>query len=148
AVAVRYFFRREVESDEHLAHGLAFAQMQRLHEDQERGFDGLAHALVEHGDLLDKQLAGLAELRETVLDLRSEIRQQRQQTQDLARDALEALARHQLDRRELAPGDSLSVRDEDEGRRVKQLAARYRELPDDQRRRLPALLNAVGKLEV
>lgn len=49
---------------------------------------------------------------------------------------------------ELRPRDSLSVRSDDERRLVKQLVARYRALPEEQKRQLPALLNAVGKLEV
>src|SRR5262249_59784133 len=45
-------------------------------------------------------------------------------------------------------GDSLSIRDENERRLVRDLIQRYRALPDRERKTMPALLNAVGKLEV
>src|SRR5207249_86710 len=40
-LAVRYFFRREVEHDRELFQGLSFAQMERLGQSQEAGFDRL-----------------------------------------------------------------------------------------------------------
>src|SRR5262249_58598405 len=46
------------------------------------------------------------------------------------------------------PGDSLSLRTDEERRLVKDLVTRYRGLPPEQRQQLPALLNAVGKMEV
>src|SRR5262249_6596762 len=55
---------------------------------------------------------------------------------------------HQLERREVRLGDSLALRDEGERHLVRELVARYRSLPQDQRQQLPALLNAVGKMEV
>ena len=42
----------------------------------------------------------------------------------------------------------MSVRNESERQLVKQTTARYRALPEADRLRLPALLHAVGKLEV
>jgi tetratricopeptide (TPR) repeat protein/tRNA A-37 threonylcarbamoyl transferase component Bud32 len=148
AVAVRYFFRREVEDDPQLAHGLAFAQLGRLGEEQERGFAGLARVLSEHGDHLEKHLAGLAEVRDAVLDLREEVRQQREEVRQLSREVLQALAGHGLERRPLRAGDSLSLHGEGEARLVRRLVERYRSLPPEQRRELPALLHALGKLEM
>src|SRR5262249_56212762 len=49
---------------------------------------------------------------------------------------------------ERRPRDSLSIRNDGERQLVKQLVSRYRALPEGQRRGLPALLNAIGKLEV
>ena len=147
-VAVRYFFRRAVESDEELFRGLAWTHWEALAEGQQRGFDQLADALREHGRRLDEVLDVLTEVRAVVLDLRREIAGQREQIQRLADDVLRVLGQHQLERRELRPGDSLSLRTDEERRMVRDLVTRYRGLPDDQRRQLPALLNAVGKMEV
>ena len=61
---------------------------------------------------------------------------------------MKLLDQHQLQRRELRPADSLSIRNDDERQLVKQLVARYRALPDEDRQQVPALLNAIGKLEV
>jgi hypothetical protein len=147
-VAVRYFFHRAVEADEELFRGLAWTQWEALAEGQQRGFDQLTDALHEHGRRLEEVLDVLTEVRAVVLDLRKEIAGQREQIQRLADDVLRVLGQHQLERRELRPGDSLSLRTDEERRLVRDLVTRYRSLPEDQRRQLPALLNAVGKMEV
>ena len=54
----------------------------------------------------------------------------------------------QLHQREVRAGDSLSVRNDGERELIRQVVRQYRALPEGQRQRLPALLNAVGKLEV
>src|SRR5262249_10997446 len=53
-----------------------------------------------------------------------------------------------LVQREVGPRDSVSIRSDAERRLVRDVIARYRALPESERRQLPALLNAVGKLEV
>jgi serine/threonine protein kinase len=152
AAAVRFFFRREVEKDQELFQGLAHAQLQDLTASQQQGFSGLADALDRHGNRLEELLGDVhsAVLRahSDVLDVKAELARQGQQLQELGNAVLEALYQHQLEKRPLRSGDSLSIRDEGERRLVRELVARYRELPQDHRRRLPALLNAVGKLEV
>ena len=49
---------------------------------------------------------------------------------------------------EVRPNDSLSIHSEDEKRAVKQLLVRFRKLPADEQKQLPALLNGLGKLQV
>jgi tRNA A-37 threonylcarbamoyl transferase component Bud32 len=49
---------------------------------------------------------------------------------------------------EVKPQHSLSIRSEDERNVVKQLLARFRQLPADQQHKLPALLNGLGKLQI
>ncbi len=148
AVAVRYFFRRAVETDAELSRGLAWASWESIAAGQQKGFEELDAVLAEHGRQLDEILEVVGEVRDAVLDLRTEIQGQRDQIQHLAHDILEVLAERRLERRELQPGDSLSIRGEEERRLVKDLVARYRALPEQQRKELPALLNAVGKIEV
>src|SRR5205807_911738 len=46
------------------------------------------------------------------------------------------------------PKDSLSIRGDHERQLVKSLVARYRALPESRRHEMPALLNAVGQLEI
>jgi serine/threonine protein kinase len=151
-VAARYFFRREIETDRELFQGLAFARLDQLSESQEAGFHALATALDEHAErleeLLDNVLSVVVETHGDVLDIKSELQRQGRQMQELGKAVLQALQQHQLEKRELHPGDSLSLRGDTERQLVKGLVARYRVLPEDERRRLPALLNAVGKLEV
>jgi tetratricopeptide (TPR) repeat protein len=148
AVAVRYFFRRAVETDAELHRGLSFAQWEALAENQRRGFEQLGEALDVQGRRLDELLDLMGEVREAVLDLRHEIAGQRDQIRQLAQDVMQVLGQHQLERRELRGGDSLSIRTDEERRLVRDLVHRYRGLPPEQRRQMPALLNAVGKMQV
>ena len=83
-----------------------------------------------------------------VLDIKAELARQGKQMSELGQAVLQALAQQQLDKRELHGGDSFSIRNEDERRLVRDLVRRYRGLPAEERKRMPALLNAVGKLEV
>ncbi len=148
AVAVRYFFRRAVETDAELHRGLSFAQWEALADSQRHGFEQLNAALDTQGQRLDEMLDLLGEVHRAVLDLGQEIAGQREQIRHLAQDVMQVLGQHQLERRELRGGDSLSIRNDDERRLVKELVARYRGLPPEQRRQMPALLNAVGKMQV
>jgi tRNA A-37 threonylcarbamoyl transferase component Bud32 len=193
ASAVRYFFRRQVESDRELFQGLAFAQLESLGENQEAGFAALGELLGKHGDQLDQALeeirgltvqthdavadikrqqeagqavlaqahegvlqikrqqeAGQTVLREArgdVLDIKSELERQGQQLQELGQAVLQALEQHRLPRRELRPGDSLSIASDGERQLVRSLMARFRSLSEQERQRVPALLNGLGLLE-
>jgi hypothetical protein len=191
--AVRYFFRRQVESDRELFQGLAFAQLESLGQSQDAGFAALGELLGKHGDQLDqsleeirgltaqtheavadikrqqevghavlaqahegvlevkrKQEAGqtlLVEARGDVLDIKAEVQRQGQQLQELGQAVLQALEQHRLPRRELRPGDSLSIASDGERQLVRSLMARFRSLSEQERQRVPALLNGLGLLE-
>jgi serine/threonine protein kinase len=152
ASAVHYFFQREVENDRELFQGLAYAQLDSLAQGQAAGFAALAEVLDQHGERLEAMLADVqavvVQTRADVLDVKAELQRQGQQMQELGDAVLRALQQHHLEKRTLHTGDSLSIRDEDERRLVKDLVRRYRSLPAEQRQQMPALLNAVGKLEV
>jgi serine/threonine protein kinase len=157
--SVRYFFRREVETDAELFRGLAFAQLEQLGQAQEAGFAALAATLTQQGQRLDEMLSSLLEVvtetrnvvvetKEVVLDIRGEIQGQRGQIQELGHAVIQLLEEYRLHGRDLQPNDSLSIRGDGERQLVKALVARYRGLPEDQRRQMPGLLNALGKLQV
>jgi serine/threonine protein kinase len=149
---VRYFFRRAVEEDARLFQGLAFARLEALAESEEKGFAALSSAMAEQGHRLEELLAGVqavvVETHGAVLDLQEQLRGQTEQIRQIGQAVLKLLEQHQLQRVELRPADSQSIRGDGERRLVEQLVARYRALPEDQRLRTPALLHAVGKLEV
>ena len=65
-VAVRYFFRRELENDTRLATALSFARLEQLAEKQEAGYDALQSALDRHGDQLAQMLDGAVAVLEEV----------------------------------------------------------------------------------
>src|SRR6185369_14578505 len=111
--AVRYFFRREVETNAELARGLAFTRMEALGAAQEAGFAALAEALSTRGqqleDLLGDVRAVVAQTHERVLDLQGELHRQGQQHRDLYAAVTELLDLHRLQRRQLRPSDSFSL---------------------------------------
>jgi len=148
----RYFFRRAVEEDQKLFQGLAFSQLERLGEAQEKGFTALAVAMTQQGQRLEELLgdvrAVVVETHSAVLDLQGQIEGQSGHIQQIGQAVQKLLEQHQLHRREVRPGDSLSIRNDNERQLVKQLVARYRALPEAERRQMPALLNGIGKLEV
>jgi HEAT repeat protein len=84
---------------------------------------------------------------QSLLDVKQEVQGQDQQIQDVAKAVLEILHRQNAEGREVRAGDSLSIRDDAERQRVKRLVAQFRALSEEQRQKLPATLNAVGKLE-
>jgi tetratricopeptide (TPR) repeat protein len=151
-IAARYFFRRQVEEDPKLAQGLAFARMEKLAKAQEQGFAALGAVMAEQGQQLEGLLseiqAVVVETHEAVLDLQSRLTGQGEQVRQIGQAVQKLLEQHQLQRRAMRPGDSLSIRNDNERQLVKQLVARYRALPEGERQQAPALLSAVGKLEV
>lgn len=157
--AFAYFFRREVETNEELARGLLFEGLQRLSAGQAAAFADVGHVLDALGErfdnLLEQVLAQLGrieavavETHGAVLGLRDEMNHQKEQQRGLHKDVEKLLDWVHLLHRELRPADSLSIRGEAERHMVKQVVARYRALPPEQQRQFPALLNALGKLEV
>jgi serine/threonine protein kinase len=152
ATAVRYFFRRIVEADEELFQGLAFARLEGLQEKQEHGFEALHQLLGEQGDrietLLDEVQGVVLQTHAAVLDVQQELLEQGRQNRAVYQAVLDLQRRFDLLQAEVRPRDSLSIRNEGERRLVREVIAQYRRLPPQDRERLPALLNAVGKLEV
>jgi hypothetical protein len=86
-VAVRYFFRRELETDPQLATALSFARLEQMAEMQEAGYDALHAALAKHS-------ARLEELMEGALLLLSETHQVVTRTHGDVQDIKAALEKH------------------------------------------------------
>jgi uracil-DNA glycosylase family 4 len=151
-MAARYFFRRAVETDEVLFKGLTFAQLEQVQEGQRAAFESLSRALSEQGEQMERVLgevqAAVLATHDAVLDVRQEQRKQGEQARDIYQAVLDLQNRLDLMHREVRPRDSLSLRNDQERALVKQLVARYRDLPQTERQQMPALLNAIGKLEV
>ncbi len=146
--AMRYHFQREVEQDAQLFQGLAYAKFDALESGQRRGFDALTHHAEKLQGMLADVQAVVVRTHGDVLDMKAELARQGRQMQELGAQVLRALEQRQLQARELNGNDSLSIRDDDERRLVRDIVRRYRGLPAEERQRMPALLNAVGKLEV
>jgi uracil-DNA glycosylase family 4 len=151
-LAARYFFRRAVEDDSALFQGLSFAQMEAMSHAQDDAFRGLYDALTTQGERLEKILVDVQVVvtatHEVVLDVREEQQRQGREHREIYQAVLDLQNKLDLMNREVRPRDSLSIRGDGERALVKQLVLRYRDLPEERRRELPALLNALGKLEV
>ncbi len=95
-VAVRYFFRREVENDSRLFQGLAFAQLERLSAAQESAFAALEGALQRHGARLEELLgdvrAVVTETHGDVKDIKAAVAQQTRQMEAVGQAVFRALA--------------------------------------------------------
>ena len=137
-VAVRYFFRREIETDSQLYQGLTWAKFEVMQSTQEQAFAGLSEVLTAHHEqvvvLLDSVRGLVAETHQAVHEVQNDIHKMAEKLDLL--------------HRELRPRDSLSINNEAERQLVKQLVARYRALPEEERQQFPSMLNELGKLEV
>jgi serine/threonine protein kinase len=151
-VAVRYFFRREVEQDAELARGLQFTALEGLSEAQQQGFAHLEETLTIHGSRVEEALgdvhAVVTETRDAVLDLHAELQRMQGEQRQFCAQVLQMLERQQLHNRPVHAGDSLSMRTDHERQMVKSLLARYRSVPEEKQRPTPALLNGLGKLQL
>ncbi len=83
-----------------------------------------------------------------MLDIQAEQHEIGQQYQELYEAVVELKRRHDLHPCAVRPRDGMSLRSEDERETVQDLVARFRRLPEDSRRRLPALWNSLAQLEI
>jgi tetratricopeptide (TPR) repeat protein len=150
SAAVRVAFRRAVEQDEQLRQNFPWATAETVPELHGQSLGSIASALERNGarlgDLFQQQGAGL-DTRNDGLDLGIEQKQLGPVLQPLARDVMALLGAVNLHQRALGVVDLLAVPDEEERRRIQQLAARFRNASEEQRRQAPALLNGLAKLE-
>jgi serine/threonine protein kinase len=167
--AFAYFFRREVETDEELAHGLFFDGLRQLSASQAKAFSEVGKALTTLGDQfervferLDHIEAAAAEIRtvavEThgaVLDIQAELQHlgslhlaNADKVRRLMEEVLNRVSQAGMQKGEVKPQCSFSIRSEDERNAVKQLLARFRQMSSAEQRQFPALLNGLGKLQI
>jgi tetratricopeptide (TPR) repeat protein len=82
------------------------------------------------------------------LDIQAEQHDRGQAYQELYEAVVDLKRRHDLHPCSVRPRDGLALRRDSERELVQDLVARFRKLPAEQRRRLPALLNSLAQLEV
>ncbi|MFO0926491.1 MAG: tetratricopeptide repeat protein [Gemmataceae bacterium] len=83
-----------------------------------------------------------------MLDIQAELHDAGGPYQDLYEAVADLKRRHDLHPCSVRPRDGLALRSEGEREAIQELVARFRRLPEDTRRRLPALWNSLGQLEV
>jgi uracil-DNA glycosylase family 4 len=167
--AFAYFFRREIETDSQLAHGLFWDGLRELSAAQEQAFEEVGKSLTTFGDRFDEVFDQLARIEEAVveikavagathgavLDLQAEMQRLASlhltNTEDIRRLMLEVLNRVSetgMQKGEVKPQHSFSIRSEDERSAVKHLLASFRKMPAEEQKQFPALLNGLGKLQI
>lgn len=166
--AFTYFFRREVETNGELAHGLFFDGLRQLSASQEKGFGEVNKALISLGDQFEEVFEQLErietvvvethgavlETHGVVLDMQVELQRlgslhlaDADEVRRLMQEVLNRVSHAGMQKGEVKPHHSFSIRSEDERTAVKQLLARFRQLPAQQQQQVPALLNGLGKLQ-
>ncbi len=83
-----------------------------------------------------------------MLDLQAELHDHGQSCADLYEVVVQLKRRHDLHPCAVRPRDGLALRRESEREIVQDLVKRFRDLPHEQQRRLPALLNSLAQLQV
>jgi tetratricopeptide (TPR) repeat protein len=83
-----------------------------------------------------------------VLDIQSEQHEQGSSCTELYEAVVDLKRRHDLHPCAVQPRDGLSLRRDSEREHVQDLVKRFRDLPPEQQRRRPALLNSLAQLEV
>ncbi len=176
AAAFCYFFRRKVETNGELARGLLFdgqqqlfasqkdmlSGLERLTAAQEKAWGEVGEALATLGvqfDALFEQLGRIEtvvlQTHGAVLDVEVLLQQfgnlhlaKAEEVRSLLEQVLDNLMRAGMQRGEVRPQHSFSIRGEDERLAVKALLARFRRLPAADQKKVPALLNGLGKLQL
>jgi serine/threonine protein kinase len=153
-LAARYFLHLKINSDEKLAHTVHFAQLEKLHEDQEAAFAGLYDLFNEHHDEIAKSLEGLhEEVRQTHTTVVSGVAELKAEVQvlgdrmpaDIVEKLLQALAELGILGRLLRPADASVAPSARHQGLLEKSRAQLLALPQEQRR-LPILNAAIGKL--
>jgi serine/threonine protein kinase len=166
--AFAYFFRREVETNDELAHGLFFDGLRQLSASQARAFGEVNKALTSLGDQFERIFEQLdrietvvvetqtvaVETHGAVLDMQVELQRleglhlaNADEVLRLMQEVLHRVSQVGMHKGEVKQQHSFSIRSEDERTAVKQLLARFRRLPVQQQHQVPALLNGLGKLQ-
>jgi len=159
--AFAYFFRREVETNDELAHGLFFDGLRQLSASQDKSFGEVNKALISLGDQfeqvfqqLDRIEIFVVETHGAVLDMQGELQRiggmnlaNADEVRRLMQEVLNRVSQVGMQKGEVKPQHSFSIRSDDERSAVKQLLARFRQLPAQQQHQVPALLNGLGKLQ-
>ena len=166
--AFAYFFRREVETNDELSNGLVFDGLRQLSASQAKGFGEVGKALNSMGDDFEKVINQLVRIETrveevslvvkgthvAVLDMHAELQKlgsahlgNADEVRQLMHEVIQKIEQVGMKHGEVKPQHSFSIRTEGERAAVKQLLARFRQIPAQQQQQVPALQNGIGKLQ-
>ena len=166
--AFAYFFRREVETNDELSNGLVFDGLRQLSASQAKGFGEVGKALNSMGDDFEKVINQLVRIETrveevslvvkgthvAVLDMHAELQKlgsahlgNADEVRQLMHEVIQKIEQVGMKHGEVKPQHSFSIHTEGERAAVKQLLARFRQIPAQQQQQVPALQNGIGKLQ-
>jgi hypothetical protein len=148
--AFAYFFRLEVEADAELARALIFDGLRQLSASQEKALSEVNKALISLGDKLDRIENIVVATHDVVLDIQVEqqrLRSLPDEVRSLGQQVQHLVSQLGIQKGEVKPQFSFSIRSDSERAAVKQLLAQFRQLPSEQQNQYPALRNGLGKLQ-
>lgn len=160
AIAVRYFFQREIEKDDALHKQLSWATWQTIAVEQQQGFNALSTVLTDHGAVLDEILGEVTEtgvnvraIRKDVLDLKTVLAEHSRFLGEIPKVIIEAvmevLQQFQLNHRGMNASDSIALHERMSAReRAIEVLEQFDALRVGQQLSVPALWDAIGKLEM
>ncbi len=154
--AAKYYFRREVERDEKLAHSLQLSALEGLASTQQSSFAGIEGLLVQQADRLDQALAAVSaqllaaigEVKEQVAATGQALGAQIEEVRSLQAQVLELIQKLDMKNQPLRSGHSLSIHNDREKAAVKEMLRRFRGLSPSEQDANPTLMNELGKLQV
>ncbi|GIW80470.1 MAG: hypothetical protein KatS3mg105_2277 [Gemmatales bacterium] len=148
--AFRVFLQRAVAADPELAAILPLAKLEGLEETQ--GLSALAEAFMLGGPRIEELLRSVhsvvVESISSELDLQAELANRDASIQELGSEVAKLIRQHFEGRRLVRPSDACCLADEADRRHARDVIAHFRDLPEEQRKQMPALLNAIGMLEM
>ena len=150
--AAQFYFRREVEKDERLAHTLHLTALEGLAASQATAFEGVGAALDSHAERMESVLSMLhAEVLSAIGGVQDEVKavgSQLEEVKALQGQVLDLVRKLDLKGQPLRPGHSLSIRNDRELAAVKEMLRRFRGLPMSEQDAHPELVSDLGKLQV
>jgi serine/threonine protein kinase len=167
--AFTFFLRREVETDNELAHGLFWDGLRQFSASQEQAFEQVGKALTTLGKNFERVFDQLGRIEdvvvetqtvavathEAVLDMHAEFQRisslhlaNADEVRRLMQEVLDRVIQAGMQKGEVKAQHSFSIRSEVERNAVEHLLARFRQMPAEQQKQFPALLNGLGKLQI
>ena len=149
ASAFSFFFRREVETDDELAHGLFFDGLRQLSASQAKAFGEVGKSLISLGNqfeqVFEQMFEQLDRIETFVVENHSVAVESHEVLLGIQAQVQHLVSQAGMQKGEVKPHQSFSIHSQDERDVIKKLLAQFRQLPAEQQQQV--LLNYLGKLQ-
>ncbi len=155
AAAFLFFLRREIAKNQELTNELSFVHLQQLQSSEEMHFEQITKLLQSCEGKVNEILENIRGLQSGMLNIKATVDRLEEmnlsnasEVRTLFSDVLKRLDDLKMERGEVKPDHSLSIRNPEERHLVKKFLSRFRQLSRQEQEQLPALLNGIGKLQI